>query len=74
MSDPTLQQRVELLEKQMAELRAELRLAKGKRVKDWRRTIGAFTDDEGMKEVFQEALRLREEDRQKVLGAEDNGK
>ena len=34
--------------------------------KDWRRTIGMFTDDEGMKAIFQEALKLREADRKKT--------
>jgi len=34
--------------------------------KDWRRTIGAFTDDEGMKRILRDALRLREADRKKA--------
>ena len=33
---------------------------------DWRRTVGAFTDDEGLKEVLQEAMRLRDLDRKKA--------
>jgi hypothetical protein len=36
------------------------------RAKDWRRTIGMFTDNPGMKELFAEAMRLREADRGKA--------
>jgi len=35
-------------------------------VKDWRRTVGMFTDDPGMKELFAEAIKLREADRRKA--------
>ncbi len=37
-----------------------------RKIKDWRRTIGAFTDDEGMKEILREAIRFRELDRKKA--------
>jgi hypothetical protein len=37
-----------------------------KRDKDWRRTIGMFTDNPGMKELFAEAMKLREADRKKA--------
>ena len=33
---------------------------------DWRQTVGMFTDDEGLKEVFEEAMKLREKDRQRA--------
>src|SRR5262249_21327891 len=33
---------------------------------DWRKTIGMFTDDEGMLQLFQEALNLREKDRERA--------
>ena len=33
---------------------------------DWRRTVGAFTDDEGLKEILQEAMHLRDLDRKKT--------
>jgi len=65
MTNLTLDKRVKLLESQMAQLQDELR-ATGSRKKDWRRTIGAFTDDEGMQEILREAMRLREADRRKV--------
>jgi hypothetical protein len=34
--------------------------------KDWRRTIGAFTDDVGMQEIFKEAMKIREQDRKRT--------
>jgi hypothetical protein len=64
MPRQTLENRVAELESRVTELQSELRASSpGK--KDWRRTIGAFTDDAGMKEILKEAMRLREEDRQK---------
>jgi hypothetical protein len=62
MIRPNLEQRVEFLEAQVAELRA----ARANVAKDWRRTIGAFTDDAGMQEILREAMRLREADRQQA--------
>ena len=61
MAQRTLEERVAALEQQVAELQAAF--ANGARVKDWRRTIGMFTDDPGMQEIFKEAMKLREEDR-----------
>ncbi len=63
MEKPTLEQRIVLLESQVAELREELQRLKNYGGKDWRRTIGAFIDDEGMQEILREAMRLRESDR-----------
>jgi len=37
-----------------------------RKTKDWHRTIGAFTDDEGLKQILREAIRLRELDRKKA--------
>ena len=59
----SLEQRVAALERELA----ELKLQRGKgRENDWRRTIGMFTDNAGMKEVFAEAMKLREADRRKA--------
>ena len=58
--NPTLEQRVAQLEKQVAELTATS--ANGKE-KPWLRTMGMFAGDEAMKEIFAEALKLREHDR-----------
>ena len=65
MTRTKLEERVKVLESQVAQMRDEL-TSKGRRKKDWRRTIGAFTDDEGMQEILREAMRLREADRQKA--------
>jgi predicted nucleic acid-binding Zn-ribbon protein len=61
----TLQRRLKALESRVAQLQDELRSVRSTKDKDWRRTIGAFTDDEGLKEILQEALRTREADRNK---------
>lgn len=71
MIRPNLEKRVESLEAQVAELRS----SRGNAPKDWRRTIGAFTDDPGMHEILKEAMRLREADRQKARkGTKRKGK
>jgi len=66
MKQLSLARRVQALESRVAELAGALQSAQGQREKDWRRTIGAFTDDEGVKEILQEALRLREIDRKET--------
>jgi hypothetical protein len=62
MPNASLEHRVEALERQVAELRAER--VNGRDQKPWLRVQGIFAGDEGMKEIFDEALRLREKDRQ----------
>ena len=57
MSRATLEERVAALEKQLGALVAE-RVAGG-REKDWRRTRGAFTGDDLMKQVFKEGRKIR---------------
>ncbi len=64
MARPTLEERVAALEQQVAELKAAME--NGVRPKDWRRTIGMFTGDEGMQQLFEEAMKLREADRQRA--------
>jgi hypothetical protein len=59
----SLEQRVAALERELAVLKS--RRGNG-RAKDWRRTIGIFTDNPGMKELFTEAMKLREADRRKA--------
>jgi len=61
-----LEKRVRALESQVAQLQVELRSVRKAKPKDWRRTIGAFTDDEGMMGLLAEALRLRNSDRKKT--------
>ena len=65
MPSLTLERRVKALELQVARLEDELKSVHGGKNKDWRRTIGAFSDDEGMKELLREAVGLRELDRKK---------
>ncbi len=67
MARPTLEERVRVLELQVAQLRDEMN-AKGRRKKDWRRAVRVFAGDEGMQEIFREAMRLREADRRKARG------
>ena len=62
MTQDTLEQRVERLEQIVHELRGEPRREPGR--DDWRTTIGAFSGDPCAKEIIDEALRLRENDRQ----------
>jgi hypothetical protein len=59
MPPTTLEQRVERLERIVNELQ---RHEPG--TDDWRATIGAFSTDPRAKEILDEALRLREDDRQ----------
>jgi len=65
MATQDLEQRVEILESQLGKLLDDVRASRQGRSKDWRRTIGAFTDDEGMQQVLRDAMRLREADRKK---------
>ena len=62
MAQPTLQERVTALEREVAQLKAAL--ANGAQTKDWRRTLGMFTGDEVMKRIDEEARKYREADRQ----------
>jgi len=57
----SLEKRVAVLEKQVSGLLAAQ--TGTKRVKDWRRLLGAFTGDEVMKEIFEEGRKIREADR-----------
>ncbi len=64
MTQAALAEKVAVLERQVAELKAEVaRLAQPK---DWRSTIGMFTGDEVMKEIFEEGRKIREKDREKA--------
>jgi hypothetical protein len=61
MSRATLEARVAALEKQVGALLANH--SSSARTKDWRRTRGAFTGDELMKQVFAEGSRIRDAER-----------
>jgi hypothetical protein len=64
MSRATLEERVTALEKQVGALLANH--AGPKRPKDWRRTRGAFTGDDLMKQVFTAGRDLRDAERQRA--------
>ena len=59
-----LEQRVIELERQFAGLQPKPRHVPGR--DDWKRTIGMFRDNPIAAEVIQEALRLREEERERA--------
>ncbi len=61
MPQATLEERVEVLEKQVAALPASP--AATEPAKDWRRTRGAFYGDDLMKQVFEEGRKIREAER-----------
>jgi hypothetical protein len=65
MARQSVEERLALLESRVAELQAALQVEQ-RPAKDWRRTIGAFTDDLGMQKILKAAMRLREEDRMKA--------
>jgi hypothetical protein len=60
MSRGTLEDRVKALETQVGALLANRTSG---RAKDWRRTRGAFTGDELMKQIFVEGRRFRAAER-----------
>jgi hypothetical protein len=63
MAGTSVESRLDNLESQVLRLQEELRSIRREN-RDWRRTIGAFTDDDGMQELLKEAMRLREADRE----------
>ncbi|MBI3822749.1 MAG: hypothetical protein HY289_08715 [Planctomycetes bacterium] len=64
MADLSLEQRVALLEQTVAQMQADQ--TNGKAEKPWLRNMGMFSGDEVMKEIFDEALKIREKDREKA--------
>ena len=66
MASGSLEKRVAQLELQVAKLQSELTTSPPRNGKDWRRTIGMFTDAPGMKDIFEEARKFREADRRKT--------
>ena len=65
MPTTSLEQRVERLERIVEELRSEALREPGP--DDWRATIGVFSTDPLAKEIADEALRLRENERQQSV-------
>ena len=59
----SLAARVSRLERELATVRQAL---KDRPAKDWQRTIGMFGNDPVMKQIFDEAAKFREKDRQRA--------
>ncbi len=65
MSDSTaLDERVDTLEKQVAELMKRIMAPPPE--KDWRSTIGMFTNDPVMREIDEEGRKIREAEREEA--------
>jgi hypothetical protein len=64
MAQPTLEERVTVLEATVAQLLSHSAKAAG--TKDWRSTLGMFADDPVMREIDEEGRRIREADRQQA--------
>jgi hypothetical protein len=67
MSQQTLEERVAALEEEVARLARQLRPAEEPGPDDWKSTVGMFANDPIMKEVLDEARKIRERDREKAL-------
>ena len=64
MSQPTLEQRIAALEKDVARLSESQRRDGPRPEKNWRSTLGMFADDAIMKEVIDEGRKIRQIDRE----------
>lgn len=64
MTRTSLEERLNTLEKQLAELQVQVR--KLVRPKDWRNVVGMFEGDEVMARIFENARKIREEDRRRT--------
>ena len=62
---PSLKDRVESLEIEVAALREAIHARDDPNSENWQKTIGAFTDDEGMQQILRDVMQLREADRKK---------
>jgi CHASE3 domain sensor protein len=63
---PSLKDRVESLEIEVAALRDAIHVRENGDSKNWQRTIGAFTGDDGMQQILRDAMQLREAERKKA--------
>ena len=64
MSEESIEQRLERLERVVEEMRREMHRPSGRPGRDdWKTTIGAFANDPIADEIIDESLRLREEER-----------
>ena len=63
MTERTLEERVAQLEQRLDELAGARAVKPQTPTKEWQRTVGMFRGDPIMKQVIDEALRQREEER-----------
>lgn len=66
MSQPTLDERVAVLEQEVARLTKLLPGETRPPEKDWRSTLGMFAGDPIMKEIIDEGQKIRQRDREKT--------
>jgi hypothetical protein len=66
MPQPTLEQRIAALEKDVARLSESQRREGPRPEKNWRSTLGMFADDAIMKEVIDEGRKIRQFDREQT--------
>jgi hypothetical protein len=64
MAEPTLEQRVAALEREVAELRDQLKNGSGP--KDWQSTFGMFTGSESMKRIDEQKARDKQKKAQRT--------
>ena len=68
MSQPTIDERVATLEQQVARLLSQRPEEKHPPEKNWRSSLGMFAGDPIMKEIIDEAAKIRELDREQTRG------
>jgi len=66
MSHETLEERVAALEQEVARLSREVQPDAEPGRDDWKSTVGMFANDPIMKEIDEEARKIREEDRRRT--------
>ncbi len=67
MSDTPLEQRIEMLEKQMLVVLRRMHSSSGRisEIKDWRKSLGMFDDHPVMKQIDKAGQIVRQENREK---------
>ena len=66
MPEPTPNERLAALEKEVARIKRELEQLEGPGRDDWKSTVGMFANDPIMKEIDEEARKIREADRRRA--------
>jgi hypothetical protein len=69
MSQPSLEERVAALEREVARLAGKLRPDDEPGRDDWKSTLGMFANDPIMREIEEEGRKIREADRRRARRA-----